>query len=232
MIATARRLGAIGCTPRGPGFIINLPEMGAIRRPLFFSRQPEVLRPWRVVGDRLRLANHRHGDPWTQYCSSLPAPSVSQAQDTTTKKTSAGEVALKPNFGSLISALNSASAQNDKLKAMTEINASNVTLVNVEDLLKGNSVEGLFIDPAHALPDQRFLSGGAQYPQDFPWADNIWFRKHMPPEYHPAFFSSSRWTLNVTRAAMARMGSCPSGRLFEALALGFTVLAALRLLTA
>ena len=77
----------------------------------------------------------------TAFAVAAAAPSVSQAQDTTTKKTSAGEVALKPNFGSLISALNSASAQNDKLKAMTEINASNVTLVNVEDLLKGNSVE-------------------------------------------------------------------------------------------
>jgi hypothetical protein len=77
----------------------------------------------------------------TAFAVAAAAPSVSQAQDTTTKKTSAGEVALKPNFGSLISALNSASAQNEKLKAMTEINASNVTLVNVEDLLKGNSAE-------------------------------------------------------------------------------------------
>jgi hypothetical protein len=77
----------------------------------------------------------------TAFAVAVAAPSVSQAQDTTTKKTSAGEVALKPNFGSLISALNAASAQNDKLKAMTEINASNVTLVNVEDLLKDNSAD-------------------------------------------------------------------------------------------
>jgi spore maturation protein CgeB len=82
------------------------------------------------------------------------------------------------------------------------------------------ALERLFIQPAHRLPEQRFLIGGAQYPREFPWADNIWFRKHMPPAYHPAFFSSSRWTLNVTRRAMAEMGWCPSGRLFEAAACG------------
>ena len=43
----------------------------------------------------------------------------------------------------------------------------------------------------------------------------------MPPAEHPAFYSSSRLTLNVTRAAMqAMMGHCPSGRLFEAAARG------------
>ncbi|HEX6911857.1 MAG TPA: glycosyltransferase, partial [Longimicrobium sp.] len=86
------------------------------------------------------------------------------------------------------------------------------------------ALERLFIHPARRLPERRFLIGGAQYPQEFPWADNIWFREHMPPQYHPAFFSSSRWTLNVTRAAMARMGWCPSGRLFEAAACGCPVI--------
>ncbi len=86
------------------------------------------------------------------------------------------------------------------------------------------ALERLFIQAAHQLPEQRFLIGGAQYPQEFPWADNIWFRKHLPPELHPAFFSSSRFTLNVTRAAMARMGWCPSGRLFEAAACGCPVI--------
>jgi len=73
----------------------------------------------------------------------IATPSISQAQDTTTKKTSAGEVALKPNFGSLISAINSSSAQSEKLKAMTEVTAANVELVNVEELLKGENVEAL-----------------------------------------------------------------------------------------
>lgn len=85
------------------------------------------------------------------------------------------------------------------------------------------ALERLFIEPARQLPEQRFLIGGAQYPQDFPWTDNIWFRRHLPPADHPAFYSSSRFTLNVTRRAMADMGWCPSGRLFEAAACGCPV---------
>jgi spore maturation protein CgeB len=85
------------------------------------------------------------------------------------------------------------------------------------------ALERLFIHAARQMPGQRFLIGGAQYPRDFPWADNIWFRKHLPPEQHPAFFSASRFTLNVTRRAMAEMGWCPSGRLFEAAACGCPV---------
>jgi spore maturation protein CgeB len=81
-------------------------------------------------------------------------------------------------------------------------------------------LEELFIEPARLRPDMRFVIGGAQYPADFPWTDNIYFVRHLPPGDHAAFFSSGRITLNVTRAAMARMGWCPSGRLFEAAACG------------
>ena len=68
------------------------------------------------------------------------------------------------------------------------------------------ALETLFIEPARRRPERRFLIGGAQYPQDFPWADNIFFVRHLPPPEHPAFFASSRLTLNVTRQAMAEMG--------------------------
>lgn len=86
------------------------------------------------------------------------------------------------------------------------------------------ALEALFIEPARLRPGQRFLIGGAQYPGDFPWTENIYFVRHLPPPTHPAFFSSSRMTLNVTRAAMAAMGWCPSGRLFEAAACGCPLL--------
>jgi spore maturation protein CgeB len=76
----------------------------------------------------------------------------------------------------------------------------------------------LFLEPAQRLPDRKFLLGGAQYPDDFPWNDNVWFVRHVPPAEHPAFYSSSKATLNVTRGAMASFGYCPSGRLFEAAA--------------
>lgn len=86
------------------------------------------------------------------------------------------------------------------------------------------ALEKLFLAPARQRPRQRFLIGGAQYPAEFPWSDNIFFVRHMPPAEHPAFFSSSRFTLNVTRRAMAEMGWCPSGRLFEAAACGTALL--------
>ncbi|MBV9734544.1 MAG: glycosyltransferase [Acidisphaera sp.] len=85
-------------------------------------------------------------------------------------------------------------------------------------------LERLFVAPARARPGERFVIGGAQYPQQFPWAANIWFVRHLPPAEHAAFYCSSRVTLNVTRAAMAQMGWCPSGRLFEAAACGTPVL--------
>lgn len=86
------------------------------------------------------------------------------------------------------------------------------------------ALSALFIAPARQRPRQRFVMGGAQYPPDFPWTDNIFFVRHLPPAEHPAFFSSSRLTLNVTRQAMVRMGWCPSGRLFEAAACGTAVI--------
>jgi len=86
------------------------------------------------------------------------------------------------------------------------------------------TLQRLFIDPAGLRPARRFLIGGALYPDDFPWKPNIHFARHLPPSEHPAFFSSSRLTLNVTRQAMADMGWCPSGRLFEASACGVPIL--------
>jgi spore maturation protein CgeB len=86
------------------------------------------------------------------------------------------------------------------------------------------AVEALFVEPARRRPRQKFLIGGAQYPRDFPWTKNIFFVRHLPPPEHPAFYSSSRLTLNVTRQAMADMGWCPSGRLFEAAACGVPIL--------
>lgn len=86
------------------------------------------------------------------------------------------------------------------------------------------TLEALLIEPARRLPERRFLIAGAQYPAVFPWTDNIYFVRHLEPAQHPAFFSSSRLTLNVTRRAMKDMGFCPSGRLFEAAACGAPLL--------
>ncbi len=84
-------------------------------------------------------------------------------------------------------------------------------------------LDRLFLQVADGLPDRRFIVGGSKYPGDFPWRQNIWYVQHVPPSAHAAFFCSSPLTLNVTRGAMARMGYCPSGRLFEAAACGVAI---------
>lgn len=86
------------------------------------------------------------------------------------------------------------------------------------------TLEALFIEPARQLPHLRFFIGGAQYPANFPWTTNVFFVRHVAPARHPAFFCSSRLTLNVTRRAMRASGHCPSGRLFEAAACGVPIL--------
>jgi spore maturation protein CgeB len=86
------------------------------------------------------------------------------------------------------------------------------------------TLAALLIEPARRLPSVKFIIAGAQYPAAFPWTDNIFFVRHLPPAQHPAFFCSSRLTLNVTRQAMADYGYCPSGRLFEAAACGTPIL--------
>jgi spore maturation protein CgeB len=85
-------------------------------------------------------------------------------------------------------------------------------------------LERLFIAAADALPGRRFVIGGSQYPAEFPWRSNLFYVAHVPPRDHAAFYASSPLTLNVTRAPMAALGHCPSGRFFEAAACGTPVL--------
>jgi spore maturation protein CgeB len=85
-------------------------------------------------------------------------------------------------------------------------------------------LNALFLEPARHLPERRFLIAGAQYPPAFAWLPNLFFVRHIAPPDHPALYSSSRLTLNVTRRAMAQAGHCPSGRLFEAAACGTPII--------
>lgn len=80
------------------------------------------------------------------------------------------------------------------------------------------TLERLLIEPARARPDLRFAVAGPQYPADIAWPANVERIDHLPPADHAAFYSASRWTLNVTRADMIAAGWSPSVRLFEAAA--------------
>ncbi|HEX8583302.1 MAG TPA: glycosyltransferase [Allosphingosinicella sp.] len=86
------------------------------------------------------------------------------------------------------------------------------------------TLERLLIEPARRLPDRRFVVAGPQYPADIDWPANVERIEHLPPADHPAFYSASRFTLNVTRADMIAAGWSPSVRLFEAAACAVPVI--------
>lgn len=82
-----------------------------------------------------------------------------------------------------------------------------------------------WLDGAAALlPDRRFIVAGPQYPSTIAWQQNVDRIVHLSPRQHPAFYSSSRFTLNLTRADMIAAGFSPSVRLFEASACGAAML--------
>lgn len=83
-----------------------------------------------------------------------------------------------------------------------------------------HKLEELFLAPARRLPQARFVLAGSLYPQGWTWPANVARFDHVSPAKHPALYSSSRATLNITREGMARSGYCPSGRFFEAAACG------------
>ena len=78
--------------------------------------------------------------------------------------------------------------------------------------------------PAQLMPESRFLVAGPQYPSAVAWNRNVRRIDHVAPAEHPAFYSSSRFTLNLTRDDMVAAGFSPSVRLFEASACGATIL--------
>lgn len=82
----------------------------------------------------------------------------------------------------------------------------------------------LLLAPAMTLPQQSFLLAGPLYPTEWAYPANLKRVDHVAPSHHPALYSSSRATLNVTRKEMARSGYCPSGRFFEASACGTPLL--------
>lgn len=78
--------------------------------------------------------------------------------------------------------------------------------------------------PARRLPKERFWLAGSMYPEVSDWPGNLRHDFHLAPAAHPAFYASSRFTLNLTRQAMVETGFSPSVRLFEAAAAGTPII--------
>ena len=85
-------------------------------------------------------------------------------------------------------------------------------------------LETLFLEPARKLPASKFVLAGSLYPWQWQWPANVQRFEHVSPADHPALYSSSRLTLNITRSDMACWGYCPSGRFFEAAACGTPII--------
>ncbi len=86
------------------------------------------------------------------------------------------------------------------------------------------TIDRLLVDPARQAPHGAFVMAGPQYPAHLEWPGNVERVEHLPPDEHPSFYASQRFTLNVTRAAMIAAGWSPSVRLFEAAACGTPII--------
>lgn len=82
----------------------------------------------------------------------------------------------------------------------------------------------LLDDTAGLMPERDFIVAGPQYPREIFWRQNVQRIIHLSPREHASFYSSSRFTLNLTRADMITAGYSPSVRLFEASACGAVIL--------
>ncbi|CAH2604544.1 Glycosyltransferase [Rhodovastum atsumiense] len=80
-------------------------------------------------------------------------------------------------------------------------------------------IEAFFLAPAAALPDRRFLLGGAGW-HDKPVPANVRLLGHVGTGAHNAFNASALAVLNVARDSMAETGFSPATRVFEAAGAG------------
>jgi spore maturation protein CgeB len=85
-------------------------------------------------------------------------------------------------------------------------------------------LDTLLIDVARNMSNQCFVVAGAQYPERIKWPANVARIEHLPQADHAKFYSSQRYTLNITREAMRSAGYSPSVRLFEAAAAGVPII--------
>jgi spore maturation protein CgeB len=86
------------------------------------------------------------------------------------------------------------------------------------------ALEKLMCQPAGQWPAGRFAVAGPLYPAELSWPPNLDRIEHIGPDQHRWFYSRQRFTLNITRADMVRMGYSPSVRLFEAAACGSPII--------
>ncbi|MFN8466533.1 MAG: glycosyltransferase [Caldilineaceae bacterium] len=85
-------------------------------------------------------------------------------------------------------------------------------------------LDRLLLEPARQLHERHFVVAGPNFPLVESWPGNVKHFTHLAPDRHRAFYNEQRFTLNLTRAAMAAVGFSPSVRLFEAGACGVPII--------
>jgi spore maturation protein CgeB len=96
--------------------------------------------------------------------------------------------------------------------------------VGTYDRGRQRALERLLIEPARALPAERFVVAGPKYPPEIEWPANVDRVEHVAAGEHASFYASQRLTLNATRPEMVTAGWSPSVRLFEAAACGVPII--------
>lgn len=86
------------------------------------------------------------------------------------------------------------------------------------------ALEALMLRTARHLPREKFIVAGPQYPEAIRWPENVVRVVHLAPTDHRAFYSQQKFTLNITRTDMKKVGYSPSVRLFEAAACGTPII--------
>jgi spore maturation protein CgeB len=87
-----------------------------------------------------------------------------------------------------------------------------------------SGLERLMLSAARMTPEQRLVVAGPGYPGDITWPAQVTRIDNVPASGHRRFYTSQRFTLNLTRADMIRAGYSPSVRLFEAAACGVPII--------
>lgn len=85
-------------------------------------------------------------------------------------------------------------------------------------------LERLLLAPARAAQQARFVVAGPGYPASMELPPNVARIDNVPATAHRQFYTSQRFTLNLTRADMIAAGYSPSVRLFEAAACGVPII--------
>lgn len=85
-------------------------------------------------------------------------------------------------------------------------------------------LERFLCEPARRWPIGHFIVAGPQYPNQLDWPPNVSRVEHLAPDRHRRFYTSQRFTLNITRSDMIASGYAPGVRLFEAAACGTPII--------